>query len=79
MEIMHCKGLGNEITAERAEEMARMLRRYEIKKLRSYIGIIGQLGDRLSFASLRALPRGYEGEVFVCDGERVSNVRLARC
>jgi hypothetical protein len=79
VDIMHCKGLGNEMTQERAEEMARMLRRYEIKKLRSYIGIIGQLGDRLSFASLRALPHGYEGEIFVCDGERISKVGLARC
>ncbi len=79
VDIMHCKGLGNEMTQERAVEMARMLKRYEIKKLWSYIGIIGQLGDRLSFASLRALPPGYEGKVFVCDGERISNVRLARC
>jgi hypothetical protein len=79
VEVMHCKGLQNEMTQERAGEMARMLKRYEIKKLRSYIGIIGQLGDRLSFASLRALPRDYSGDVLVCDGERISNVRLARC
>ncbi len=76
VEVMHCKGLGNEMTQEMAAEMARMLKRYEIKKLRSYISIIRQLGDRLSFASLRALPRGYEGEVFVCDGEAVSRRSL---
>ena len=64
VEVMHCKRLGNEMTQERATEMARMLKRYEIKKLQSYIGIIGQLGDRLSFASLRVLPRGYEGGGF---------------
>ncbi len=77
VDIMHCKGLQNEMTQERAADMARMLKRYEIKKLRSYIGIIGQIGDRLSFASLRALPCDYSGDVFVCDGEGISKVGLA--
>ena len=77
VEVMCCEsGLGNKLTTERAKEMARLLKRYEIKKLRSYIGIISQLGDKLSLANLRALPRGYEGEVFVCDGEAISQRQL---
>ena len=71
VEVMHCEGLGKEMARGGAEEMALMLKRYEIKKLRSYIGIMAQLGDKLKFVNLRALPRGYEGEVFVCDGETV--------
>lgn len=76
VEVMHCEGLGKDMAKERAEEMALMLKRYEIKKLRSYIGIISQLGDKLSLDNLRALPRGYEGEVFVCDGEEISRRQL---
>ncbi|MFZ3058335.1 MAG: YkgJ family cysteine cluster protein [Candidatus Methanoperedens sp.] len=72
IDIMHCDGLGNRMAKERAVEMAVMLKRYEMKKLRSYINIMAQLGDKLSFANLRMLPRGYEGEVFVCDGEGIS-------
>ncbi len=76
VEVMHCEGLGNEITKESAEEMALVLKRYEIKKIRSYIKIMAQLGDKLNMANLRALPRGYEGEVVVCDGEEILKVRL---
>lgn len=76
VEVMHCEGLGNRIVKERAVEMAVMLKRYEMKKLRSYISIMAQLGDKLSFANLRMLPRGYEGDVFVCDGEAVHVRRL---
>ncbi len=76
VEIMRCSGLGNKITKESAEEMALMLKRYEIKKLQSYIGIISQLGDALELANLRPLPHGYSGEVFVCDGETISRRSL---
>jgi len=76
VEVMHCEGLGKEMAREKAEEMARMLKRYEIKKLRSYIRIMAQLGDKLSFVNLRMLPCGYEGEVLVCDGETVHVRRL---
>jgi Fe-S-cluster containining protein len=76
VEVMHCEGLGKEMAREKAEEMARMLKRYEMKKLRSYIRIMAQLGNKLSFANLRALPRGYEGDVLVCDGEAVHVRRL---
>ncbi|MDD5473487.1 MAG: YkgJ family cysteine cluster protein [Candidatus Methanoperedens sp.] len=76
VEVMHCEGLGKEMASESAEGMARVLKRYEMKKLRSYIGIMAQLGDKLNFANLRMLPCGYEGEVFVCDGEMISVRRL---
>lgn len=79
VEVMHCgSGLGNKITKESADEMARMLKRYEIKKLRSYIGIIKQLGDKLSFANLRALPQDFSGDVLVCDGEEMSLRRIGQ-
>lgn len=76
IEIMRCSGLGNKITKRRAENMAKLLKRYEIKKLQSYINIISQLGDALELANLRPLPRGYSGEVLVCDGERISRRSL---
>ncbi len=71
VEVMCCGGLGNEMMKESAEEMARMLKRYEMKKLRNYVGIISQLEDKLNFANLRALPRDYSGEILVYDGERM--------
>jgi hypothetical protein len=76
VDVMCCNGLGNKITKESAEKMARLLKRYELKKLRSYIGIIKQLGDALDFANLRPLPMDYYGEVFVCDGETISRCSL---
>jgi len=76
VEVMHCEGLGKEMAREKAEEIALMLKRYEMKKLRSYISIMAQLGDKLSFTNLQMLPRGYEGEVFVYDGEGISWWRL---
>ena len=72
IEVMRCEGLGNEITKEGAEEMASMLKRYELKKLRSYIGIISQLEEKLSLANIQALPENYSGGVLVCDGEGIS-------
>jgi len=72
VDIMHCEGLGNKITRKSAEKMGLMLKRYEIKKLQSYPGIINQIRDKLSFANLCSLPENYTGEVLVCDGEAVS-------
>lgn len=72
IDIMRCNGLGNEITKESVEEMVLMVKRYEMKKLRSYIGIMAQLGDKLSLANLRPLPGNYSGGVLVCDGEGIS-------
>ncbi|MDP2767345.1 MAG: hypothetical protein Q8O41_07840 [Candidatus Methanoperedens sp.] len=76
VEVMRCSGLGNKITKRRAENMAKLLKRYELKKLQSYINIISQPGDALELANLRPLPRGYSGEVLVCDGERISRRSL---
>lgn len=78
VDIMHCKGLGNKMTNENAGEMGRMLKRYEIKKLQSYIRIIEQLGESLSFSKLRMLPRNYSGEVHVFDGETESKVIIGK-
>lgn len=76
VEVMHCGGLENKITKEGAEEMALVLKRYEIKKLRSYISIISQLRDKLDFANLWSLPKDYSGIVLVCDGEKISRRSL---
>ncbi|MCZ7394090.1 MAG: YkgJ family cysteine cluster protein [Candidatus Methanoperedens sp.] len=71
VEVMHCGGLGNKITPKHAE-MALLLKRYEIKKLRSYISILAQLEEKLDLANLRQLTRDYSGDVLVCDGEKIS-------
>ncbi len=76
VEVMRCGGLGNKMAKTEALETARELKRYEIKKLRSYIGILEEIGDKLSFANLRPLPCDYEGKVFVCDGEGIIARRL---
>jgi len=76
VEIMHCEGLGKKMKNEDAMGIAQALKRYEIKKLQSYIRIIEQVGDKLSFANLRMLPRGFSGEVLVCDNERISRWTL---
>lgn len=76
VDIMHCSGLGNRMEKERAEEMARMVRRYEMKKLRSYVSILEQIGDKLNLANLRVLPPDYLGEVFVCDGENYKKIHI---
>ena len=76
VEVMRCEGLGNKITKEDAEEMALILKRYEMKKLRSYISIISQLRDKLDFANLWSLPKDYSGIVLVCDGEKISRRSL---
>ncbi len=78
VDTMHCKGLGNKMTNESAGEMGRMLRRYEIRKLQSYLRIIEQLEENLSISKLRMLPRNYSGEVLVFDGETESQVILER-
>ncbi len=76
VDIMRCEGLGNKISrekaGEKAGEMARMLKRYEIKKLHSYIGILGQVGKKLNFTNLCLLPPGYSGNIIICDGETLS-------
>ncbi|VVB96242.1 Putative zinc- or iron-chelating domain protein [uncultured archaeon] len=69
VDIMRCEGLENKISQKSAGEMARMLKRYEIKKLRSYIGIMEEIGAKLSSANLHSLPKDYSGDVLVCDGE----------
>jgi Fe-S-cluster containining protein len=76
IEIMHCEGLGKKMKNEDAMRIAQVLKRYEIKKLQSYIGIIGQVGDKLSLAKLRTLPRGFSGEILVCDNEGISRWTL---
>lgn len=73
---MHCEGLGKKMKNEDAMGIAQALKRYEMKKLQSYIRIIEQVGDKLSFANLRMLPRGFSGEVLVCDNERISRWTL---
>ena len=75
VEIMHCEGLATRMKNEDATGIAQALKRYEIKKLQSYIKIMRHLGERLRFAGLRMLPRDFSGEVMVYDGEGISRRR----
>ncbi|MBU4220238.1 MAG: YkgJ family cysteine cluster protein [Euryarchaeota archaeon] len=76
VEVMHCEVQVNRIDEESAKKMALIVKRYEMKKLRSYIGIISQLGGKLRRSDLCQLPCGYEGEVIVFDGDAVSTVKF---
>ncbi len=78
IEVMHCEGKKNNIEEEKANEMALLVKRYEMKKLRNYIGIISLLGEKLRLSDLLPLPRGYEGEVIVCDGDNISWHRIKK-
>ncbi|HEY9246127.1 MAG TPA: YkgJ family cysteine cluster protein [Candidatus Methanoperedens sp.] len=71
-EIMGCRGLGGKITKNIALDMARMLKRYELKKMRSYIHIIEQVGEKLEMSRLIPLPHDYSGDILVLDGETAS-------
>jgi hypothetical protein len=76
VEVMHCSGLGKGAEIENAIEIALALKRFELKKLHSYIRIIEQIGDKLIFSNLRALQGNYSGEVLVMDGETISKRSL---
>jgi hypothetical protein len=76
VEIMHCNGLGKVADNENAVEIGMDLKRFEIKKLQSYIRIMEQIGDKLIFNNLRSLPGNYSGEVLVLDGDTISKRRL---
>lgn len=78
IEVMHCEGKKNRIEEERMKQMALLVKRYEMKKLRNYIGIISQLGEKLRLSDLIPLPCGYEGEVIVCDGDTISRRRIEK-
>jgi len=76
VEIMHCNGLGKVADIENAVEIGLALKRFEMKKLQSYIRIMEQLGDKLIPNNLRALSGNYSGDVLVLDGETISKRRL---
>jgi uncharacterized protein len=78
IEVMHCEGKKNKIEKVKAKEMALLVKRYEMKKLRNYIGIILQLGEKLRLSDLIPLPCGYDGEVIVCDGDTISRRRIRK-
>lgn len=78
IEVMHCEGKKNNIEEEKAKEMALLVKRYEMMKLRNYIGIISLLGEKLKLSDLVPLPCGYEGEVIVCDGDTLSRHRIKK-
>ena len=72
IEAMHCDGKKNKIKEEKAKEIAFLVKRYEMKKIKNYIGIISWMGTKLRLSELVPLPHGYEGEVIVYDGENIS-------
>jgi len=75
IEIMHCSGLGKIAEIENSVEIGLALKRFEIKKLQSYIRILEQMGDKLNIATLKTLPEKYSGDVFVFDGESISRCK----
>jgi Fe-S-cluster containining protein len=78
IEVMHCEGKKNKIEKENAKQIAFLVKRYEMKKIRNYIGIISQLGEKLRLTDLIPMPCGYEGEVIVCDGDTISRRRIKK-
>ncbi len=74
VDIMHCNGLGGKMTDRTAIKMAKVLKRYETKKLRIYTRIIKQLGERLKTSDLCVLPEDFSGRVIVFDGENVQTI-----
>jgi len=82
IEVMHCEGKNNIVHGENAKPMARemslLVKRYEMKKIRNYIGIISWMGTKLRLSQLVPLPHGYEGEVIVYDGETISQRRIIK-
>jgi len=76
VEIMHCNGLQENTANKNAVKIARALKRFEIKKLQSYVRIIEQIGDKLNIATMKSLPEKYSGDVLVFDGESVSRCKL---
>lgn len=87
IEIMYCNKIRyynnlKEITVnevhENAVKISKALKRYEIKKLQSYIRIIEQIGDKLklNIDSMKSLPDDFSGNVIVFDGEKISKCKL---
>jgi len=75
VDLMHCEKGHDKITKEKAAQVGLLLKRYELKKLQSYINIMSLLGDKLDIDNLCSLPENYSGNVLVCDNEGIS-VRL---
>ncbi|MCX9085605.1 MAG: YkgJ family cysteine cluster protein [Candidatus Methanoperedens sp.] len=71
-EVMHCSGLRKDADHENAENIALALKRFDIKKLRSYIRIMEQIDDRLNANNMLVLPGNFSGEIYVLDGETTS-------
>lgn len=78
IEVMRCEGLGNKIIEQTAQEIGYIVKRYEIKKLQSYISIMEQIGDMMDLANLCSLPQDYPGSVPVYDGESIIAATVER-
>ncbi len=78
IEIMYCNSLKEITVHENAVKISKALKRYEIKKLQSYIRIIEQIGDKLklNIGSTKSLPGDFSGNVIVFDGENISKCKL---
>ncbi len=69
IEVLHCDMHGNTMSEQCSIVMGHLVKRYELKKLQSYIHIIAQVGDILKLSNLRSLPKNYCDNILVCDGE----------
>ncbi|NJD52896.1 MAG: YkgJ family cysteine cluster protein [Candidatus Methanoperedens sp.] len=79
IEIMYCNNLKEITVHENALKISRALKHYEIEKLRSYIRIIKQIGDKLklNIDSMKSLPDNFSGNVIVFDGENITKCRIS--
>jgi len=78
IEIMYCNSLKEITVHENAVKISKVLKRYEIKKLQSYIRIIEQIGDKLklNIDNMKSLPDNFSGNLIVFDGETISKCKL---
>lgn len=78
VDIMQCSGLKSHMNEIDAKRIGLLLKRYEIKKLQNYTGIIEKLGDILDISNLCSLPSDFSGTVIVCDGEKNTRCNLTQ-
>lgn len=72
VDVMRCEGLHHVLSESHAVRLGKLVKRYELKKLRSYIKILQQFGNFLTLAGLHQLPDNYSGTVLVSDGEAIT-------
>ena len=76
VDAMHGETGQGKSVGKSAAKIGMLLKRYELKKLQSYIRIIKQMENKLDLTKLHQLPEDYSGTVYVCDGDAISSCRI---